>query len=525
MNNATSADEAEPRRYDARSQSLSARLLSRSDAESSQRPFVGSLLPSDASAGAVVVGSPAAPPAPDAAAASGVHHAGVHYADAAEEAREAECDAEGELADSKADVLREVHDREKQVQQQQLQPSVDCVVCGDRSSGKHYGQFTCEGCKSFFKRSVRRNLTYTCRGARNCAVDQHHRNQCQYCRLKKCLKTGMRKEAVQRGRVQPIPHVSAYPAQMAMVSLAGCGNSGGSVSSAASMDTLNGQGGSYLGGYVSMLLRAEPYPASMTPHGSAQRYMIPGPMQQQQQQACGGGGIIGIDALCEIAARLLFSTVEWARNIPFFPELPSADQVALLRTSWSELFVLNAAQCAMPLPAAPLLAAAGLHAAASTACGGIGSTGIVAGGAPGSGGGPVAIAPERVVAFMDNVRVFQDQIEKLRALRVDAAEYSCLKAIALFTPDAQGLSDFLHIDSLQEKSQCALDEYVRSQYPGQPTRFGRLLLRLPALRTVSAHVIEQLFFVRLVGKTPIESLLRDMLLSGNSFNWPYPSLP
>jgi len=76
------------------------------------------------------------------------------------------------------------------------QSSVECIVCGDKSSGKHYGQFTCEGCKSFFKRSVRRNLTYTCRGSRNCPVDQHHRNQCQYCRFKKCLKVGMRREGM-----------------------------------------------------------------------------------------------------------------------------------------------------------------------------------------------------------------------------------------------------------------------------------------------------------------------------------------
>ena len=87
--------------------------------------------------------------------------------------------------------------------------------------------------------------------------------------------------------------------------------------------------------------------------------------------------------------------------------------------------------------------------------------------------------------------------------------------------DACGLSDAAHIESLQEKSQCALEEYVRSQYPNQPNRFGKLLLRLPSLRTVSSQVIEQLFFVRLVGKTPIETLIRDMLLSGSSFNWPY----
>lgn len=78
------------------------------------------------------------------------------------------------------------------------QLSVECVVCGDKSSGKHYGQFTCEGCKSFFKRSVRRNLSYNCRGNRNCPVDQHHRNQCQYCRLKKCIKMGMRREGESR---------------------------------------------------------------------------------------------------------------------------------------------------------------------------------------------------------------------------------------------------------------------------------------------------------------------------------------
>ncbi|XP_064608341.1 COUP transcription factor 2-like isoform X2 [Liolophura sinensis] len=335
------------------------------------------------------------------------------------------------------------------------QQHIECIVCGDKSSGKHYGQFTCEGCKSFFKRSVRRNLTYTCRGNRNCPIDQHHRNQCQYCRLKKCLKMGMRREAVQRGRIPPTQH-HGYP-----MALNG--------------DPLNGH--TYFSSFISMLLRAEPYPTS--------RY----------SQCMQPNNIMGIENICELAARLLFSAVEWARNIPFFPDLQVTDQVALLRLSWSELFVLNAAQCSMPLHVAPLLAAAGLHAS--------------------------PMAADRVVAFMDHIRIFQEQVEKLKALHVDSAEYSCLKAIVLFSTDACGLSDINHIESLQEKSQCALEEYVRSQYPNQPTRFGKLLLRLPSLRTVSAQVIEQLFFVRLVGKTPIETLIRDMLLSGGSFNWSY----
>lgn len=82
-------------------------------------------------------------------------------------------------------------------------------------------------------------------------------------------------------------------------------------------------------------------------------------------------------------------------------------QVALLRLSWSELFILNAAQSALPIHMAPLLAAAGFHSSPMSA--------------------------ERVVSFMDQVRVFQDQVDRLNRLQVDTAEYSCLKAIALFS--------------------------------------------------------------------------------------------
>merc|ERR1712227_864662 len=72
-----------------------------------------------------------------------------------------------------------------------------CKVCGDRASGKHYGLYSCEGCKGFFKRTVRKDLTYSCRDNKHCIIDKRQRNRCQYCRYQKCLQMGMKREAVQ----------------------------------------------------------------------------------------------------------------------------------------------------------------------------------------------------------------------------------------------------------------------------------------------------------------------------------------
>ncbi|KAG8435890.1 hypothetical protein GDO86_007112 [Hymenochirus boettgeri] len=75
-----------------------------------------------------------------------------------------------------------------------------CVVCGDKASGRHYGAVSCEGCKGFFKRSVRKSLSYSCRSNQDCVINKHHRNRCQFCRLKKCLEMGMKMESVQSER-------------------------------------------------------------------------------------------------------------------------------------------------------------------------------------------------------------------------------------------------------------------------------------------------------------------------------------
>uniref|UniRef100_A0A8C6MFK2 Nuclear receptor subfamily 2, group C, member 1 n=1 Tax=Nothobranchius furzeri TaxID=105023 RepID=A0A8C6MFK2_NOTFU len=79
-----------------------------------------------------------------------------------------------------------------------VKPIVEyCVVCGDKASGRHYGAVSCEGCKGFFKRSIRKNLVYTCRGSGDCAINKLHRNRCQYCRLQRCIALGMKQDSVQ----------------------------------------------------------------------------------------------------------------------------------------------------------------------------------------------------------------------------------------------------------------------------------------------------------------------------------------
>ncbi|NXI22966.1 RARGA protein, partial [Sterrhoptilus dennistouni] len=69
-----------------------------------------------------------------------------------------------------------------------------CFVCSDRSSGYHYGVSSCEGCKGFFRRSIQKNMVYTCHRERNCQIDKVTRNRCQFCRLQKCFQVGMSKE-------------------------------------------------------------------------------------------------------------------------------------------------------------------------------------------------------------------------------------------------------------------------------------------------------------------------------------------
>ncbi|KNC22762.1 Nuclear hormone receptor FTZ-F1 beta, partial [Lucilia cuprina] len=77
-----------------------------------------------------------------------------------------------------------------------------CPICGDKISGFHYGIFSCESCKGFFKRTVQNRKNYVCVRGGPCAVSITTRKKCPACRFEKCLQKGMKLEAIREDRTR-----------------------------------------------------------------------------------------------------------------------------------------------------------------------------------------------------------------------------------------------------------------------------------------------------------------------------------
>uniref|UniRef100_A0AC34GH73 Nuclear receptor domain-containing protein n=1 Tax=Panagrolaimus sp. ES5 TaxID=591445 RepID=A0AC34GH73_9BILA len=52
----------------------------------------------------------------------------------------------------------------------------------------------------FFRRTVQKNISYTCHKDKNCIIDRNSRNRCQSCRFQKCLDNGMSRDTVRSDR-------------------------------------------------------------------------------------------------------------------------------------------------------------------------------------------------------------------------------------------------------------------------------------------------------------------------------------
>ncbi|KAK7451160.1 hypothetical protein BaRGS_00039872 [Batillaria attramentaria] len=75
-----------------------------------------------------------------------------------------------------------------------------CRVCGGKASGLHYGVNSCDACKGFFRRALKRKRVYVCARKKNCPVRGQPRIACGYCRFQRCLALGMSRHNIKIGR-------------------------------------------------------------------------------------------------------------------------------------------------------------------------------------------------------------------------------------------------------------------------------------------------------------------------------------
>ncbi|GMT33946.1 hypothetical protein PFISCL1PPCAC_25243, partial [Pristionchus fissidentatus] len=78
-----------------------------------------------------------------------------------------------------------------------LNEPTTCVVCGDRASGFHYSVVSCNGCKTFFRRTVISRRKFKCTRGGMCVFDKARRCACRSCRFQKCLNVGMNPKNIQ----------------------------------------------------------------------------------------------------------------------------------------------------------------------------------------------------------------------------------------------------------------------------------------------------------------------------------------
>ncbi|KAG1672188.1 Nuclear receptor subfamily 2 group E member 1 [Nymphon striatum] len=252
-----------------------------------------------------------------------------------------------------------------------------CRVCGDRASGRHYGVQSCDGCRGFFKRSIRRNLQYVCKENGQCIVDVARRNQCQACRFAKCIQVNMKREAVQHERAprsmdrkricasniedygqkqtnkEHQHRMSSVPISAA-VSVAGAfATSSTNILPIPSYSLTNGLSATIYSGYnfpVFPYYTAGVAPKTLKHSSSPLPEFLVNSSTQRLLSTIHPARDIGCEtsnkreSLYETAARTIFVGIKWAKSLPSFLQLPFKDQMILLEETWTNLFLLTLAQ-------------------------------------------------------------------------------------------------------------------------------------------------------------------------------------
>ncbi|XP_077158974.1 retinoic acid receptor beta isoform X2 [Paroedura picta] len=327
-----------------------------------------------------------------------------------------------------------------------------CFVCQDKSSGYHYGVSACEGCKGFFRRSIQKNMVYTCHRDKNCVINKVTRNRCQYCRLQKCFEVGMSKESVRNDRNKK----KKEPLKQELME---------NYEMTAELDDL-----------TEKIRKAhqETFP-SLCQLG---KYTTNSSADHRVRLDLGLW-----DKFSELATKCIIKIVEFAKRLPGFTSLTIADQITLLKAACLDILILRICtrytpeQDTMTFSDGLTLNRTQMHNA---------------------GFGPLT----------DLVFTFANQ---LLPLEMDDTETGLLSAICLICGDRQDLEEPVKVDELQEPLLEALKIYIRKRRPNKPHMFPKILMKITDLRSISAKGAERVITLKMEIPGSMPPLIQEML--------------
>uniref|UniRef100_A0A8D0GY89 Retinoic acid receptor beta n=1 Tax=Sphenodon punctatus TaxID=8508 RepID=A0A8D0GY89_SPHPU len=327
-----------------------------------------------------------------------------------------------------------------------------CFVCQDKSSGYHYGVSACEGCKGFFRRSIQKNMVYTCHRDKNCVINKVTRNRCQYCRLQKCFEVGMSKESVRndRNKKKKEPSKPEFMENYEMT---------------AELDDL-----------TEKIRKAhqETFPSLC----QLVKYTTNSSADHRVRLDLGLW-----DKFSELATKCIIKIVEFAKRLPGFTGLTIADQITLLKAACLDILILRICtrytpeQDTMTFSDGLTLNRTQMHNA---------------------GFGPLT----------DLVFTFANQ---LLPLEMDDTETGLLSAICLICGDRQDLEEPVKVDKLQEPLLEALKIYIRKRRPNKPHMFPKILMKITDLRSISAKGAERVITLKMEIPVSMPPLIQEML--------------
>ncbi|KAM9703428.1 estrogen receptor 2a isoform 1-T2 [Menidia menidia] len=351
-----------------------------------------------------------------------------------------------------------------------------CAVCHDYASGYHYGVWSCEGCKAFFKRSIQGHNDYICPATNQCTIDKNRRKSCQACRLRKCYEVGMTKCGIrkERGgcRSVPVRRVARLPTN---------GKTSGP------KGLLAPPGAS----------PEEPPPPALSPEQLIERIMEAEPpdiyLMNDMKRPLTEANVMM--SLTNLADKELVHMISWAKKIPGFVELSLLDQVHLLECCWLEVLMIGLMWRSVDHPGKLIFSP------------------------------DLSLSREEgncVQGFADIFDMLTAATSRVRELKLQREEYVCLKAMILLNSN-MCLSSSEGGGELQSRSQLlrlldgVTDALVwaiaKSGLPfrQQYNRLAHLLMLLSHIRHVSNKGMDHLHCMKMKNMVPLYDLLLEML--------------